>query len=398
MKESLIVFAKEIKDSLRDRRTLVTAVLMPIFLMPVIMIGTFKMQEVQMKKSEAQIPKIAFNIQADAPMLVNFLKNDKKYVVVADQTSDSAKAMMEKGDLNVYLEVAPTFEKMVSQGNPAEVKVYHKSSITDSVTAFQKVTIALQEFNQRTAVARLAQKNVPPAILTAILPTPVDFATAQERGGYFIGFLLPMFIVLFAIVGGMYIAIDVSAGEKERKTLEALLLTPASRFTIVTGKFLAVAATASTTIILSLFSLYAAFKFFPPNFGTGGEFIISLTPKAISIMLGVGVIMAIMFSGLLLSVAIFAKSYKEAQNYITPFYLLAILPVSIVSSIPGFKPTLPFFMIPGVNGVFVVKEVLLSQYDTTHILVTLGSLLVFAVIAIFIATKIYSREGVLFRD
>jgi sodium transport system permease protein len=115
-------------------------------------------------------------------------------------------------------------------------------------------------------------------------------------------------------------------------------------------------------------------------------------------MLGIGVILAIMFAGLLLSVAIFAKSYKEAQNYITPFYLLAVLPVAIFAQIPGFKPSQAFFFIPGVNAVFVIKEVLINVYNSTHILYTVASLLVYAFIAIIVASRIYSKESILFRS
>src|SRR4029079_488928 len=106
----------------------------------------------------------------------------------------------------------------------------------------------------------------------------------------------------------------------------------------------------------------------------------------------------VMFSGLLLSVAIFAKSYKEAQNYISPFYILAVVPISIANTIPGFKPTLGYFLIPGINAVFVMKEVLVGVYDPAHIMTTIISLLLMDALGIFLASKIYSQEGILFRD
>jgi sodium transport system permease protein len=204
--------------------------------------------------------------------------------------------------------------------------------------------------------------------------------------------------VLFSIVGGMYVAIDVSAGEKERKTLEALLVTPLSRLRIVTGKFLAVATTSIVSVVLSVTSMFGAFKIWPPNpaFGIPASFNISITTAII--MLGIGIILSIMFAALLLAVAIFAKSFKEAQNYITPFYLLAILPVSIFSSIPGFKPPLALFFIPSVNAVFLFKENLMGEFIASHIIITVASTILFAIAAIVIATKIFSRESVLFRD
>jgi len=397
MKEIYTVWKKELLDNLRDRRTLLTAVLMPIVLMPVILIGTFKLQEYTIKRAEEKVITIAVDSKQSAPTLISYLESQDK-LQLSEVPPDIFESKIDDGSLNIYLGIPETFESDFSAEKPVEIKVYHKSSNVDSSSASQRVMVMLQVFNQQSAAQRLGTKGIPPEALMSIIPTPEDTATTQERGGFFIGFLLPMFLVIFAITGGMYIAIDVSAGEKERKTLEALLFVPVSRFKLVMGKYLAVATTSTVTIILSLGSLYTAFKAFPPSGLLGDEVVIDLSIGAIGIMLLVGIILAIMFAGMLLSVAIFAKSYKEAQNYISPFYLVAIFPIAIVNSIPDFKPTEPLFIVPGVNAVFVVKELLLGVFDVTHILITIGSLLFFAVTAIVIATKIYSKEGILFRD
>lgn len=385
---------KEILDSLRDRRTLLTSVLLPVLLMPGIMIGSIKFQEYQIKQSEEKPVVISLEHQTEAPTLVAFLKQQPK--VEIQQTSDYA-ADLDSGKISAYLSFSPALEKDIQQGTPIEIRVIQKSSNINTTTAAAKVFTFLQAFNRNEAALRLKSKGLDSKVLDAVIPVPVDIASSQEKSGFFLGLLLPMFIVLFALVGGMYIAIDVSAGEKERKTLEALLLTPATRLQIVAGKFAAVALTASTTIILSLASMYAAFRLFPPQFGDQA-ITLHLSFAAIGVMLSVGVILAIMFAGLLLSVAIFAKSYKEAQNYITPFYLLAVLPVAIFAQIPGFKPSQAFFFIPGVNAVFVIKEVLINVYSSTHILYTVVSLLVYALISIIIASRIYSKESILFRS
>lgn len=388
------ICGKELLDSLRDRRTLLTAVLLPVLLMPAILVGSIKFQEYQIQQAEEKPVVIALEHEAATPTLVTFLKAQPQVEIV--QTTDYP-ADLDSGKIAAYLSYDANVEQDVQKGIPANIRVIQKSSNINSTTAAAKALALLQQFNREMAAQRLEAKNVDVAVLDALVPVPVDIASSQEKSGFFLGLLLPMFIVLFALVGGMYIAIDVSAGEKERKTLEALLLTPATRLHIVAGKFAAVAITASTTIILSLASMYAAFKLFPPSFGTE-TVSIQLSLGAVGIMLGIGVILAIMFSGLLLSVAIFAKSYKEAQNYITPFYLLAVLPVAIFAQIPGFQPSEAFFLIPGVNAVFVIKEVLINTYNGTHILLTVVSLLVFAAIAIVAASKIYAKESVLFRS
>jgi sodium transport system permease protein len=388
------VFKKEIVDSVRDRRTLATAVLMPIFLMPAILVGSLQFESYQAKKTEEKSAIVAVLPAGSAPTLVGFLKRQPKFEV-KDVTD--VKAGIDAGTINAAVEVPANFEAELKAERAVKIQVLQKSSNIDSATALTKLQAALALFNQQRVQAALQEKGIQPEALVAIVPTPVDLATAQERSGFIAGLLLPMFIVLFAIVGGMYIAIDVSAGEKERKTLEALVLAPISRLKLVMGKYLAVAATASVSIILSLTSLTVAFNLFPPTFGNE-TVSMNLTPLTLAIMLGIGVILSIMFAGLLLSVAIFAKSYKEAVNYISPFYLLAILPVAIFAQIPGLRPTLGMFLIPGVNATFVMKDALIGTYDLTKILITLGSLLVYATIAILVAGKIYSKESILFRD
>lgn len=395
MKEIFTVCKKELLDNIRDRRTLATAILMPIILMPIILIGSFKLQEYQITQAEEKVAVVALSSQTASPTLTEYLMAQDKIELV--ETDDFA-SDIESGAVSIYIEVPDGFQSSLDAEVPTTLVVKHKSSKVDSSTALAKVMGVLQTFNQVEAANRLTEKGVDPQIMTSVTPQPEDIATAEERGGFFVGFLLPMFIVIFAIVGGMYVAIDVSAGEKERKTLEALLLVPISRFKIVMGKYLAVTVMAVLTIVLSLASLYASFRFYTPSLGMEGEIVINLTPGAIGVMLGIGAILAVMFSGLLLSVAIFAKSYKEAQNYISPFYLLAVLPVGIANSLPSFQPSLVMFLVPGMNAVFVMKEVLLGIYNWPHVAVTFISLLVFAVAGIFVAGRIYSKEGILFRD
>lgn len=397
MAQVTTIWIKELIDNFRDRRTLYTALLMPVILMPAILTSEFKLITAQSKSAEAKIAKVAVVNGDRAPTLVDFLKQQKKITI--EPIPADIKQAVDAGTVNIVIDVPVDFEANLSHGVPSQVTITQKSSNYDSSTAASKINAALSVFNQTEAAKRLQTAELAPTILTSIIPQPKDLASAQELSGYFLGFLLPMFIVIFAIIGGMYVAIDVSAGEKERKTLEALLVTPVSRMKIVIGKFLAVATMATITIVLSVFSMYAAFKIVPPpNIAGTGQMAVNLTIPTLLLLLLVGVILAIMFAGLLLSVAIFAKSYKEAQNYLSPLYLLAVLPVALTSLVPGFKPTTPYFLLPGINAVYLMKEVLLGNFIMPHMLTTLASLLVFAALGILLATKIYSKEGILFRD
>lgn len=397
MRQILTVWKKEIKDTIRDRRTLIISVIMPIVFMPLMMVGSIKMQEAQIKSAEKQVAMVAIENQDKATTLVDYLKSQDK--VEIKETSGDLKAQLNAGEIQVIVTPPIDFEEKLKAGTPVEISLMQKSTESKSSTAFSRINGLLAVFNQTLASQKLVAAKLDPSVLQSIIVKPEDLASDKEKGGFFLGLLLPMFIVLFTFIGGMYIAIDISAGEKERKTLEALLLTPLSRMKIVTGKFLAVASTSITSVVLSIASMYAAFKIWPPDFGESvGSFEFSISLSTVFLMLGIGIILSIMFAGLLLAVAIFAKSYKEAQNYVMPFYLATVLPVAILGSYPGFKPSSVFFFIPVVNAVLLFKENLMGIYDSLHIVATLGSLLFFAVLSVIIAAKIYSKESILFRD
>jgi len=396
MRQIFTIWKKELRDTIRDRRTLMVSVIMPIVFMPLMMILSFQAIEAQIKSQAEQVAVVAIENEANVPTLSAFLKTQPKVEIKA--FSGTPSEMINSGQVQTVIAPPADFEEKIKNNGSATVTVYAKSTENKSQVAATKIMAAVNLLNQKIGAERLVSAKIDPNIIQSLIVQQQDIASEKERGGYFLGTLLPMFIVIFSIMGGMYIAIDVSAGEKERKTLEALLLTPLSRLKIVAGKFMAVASTSMTAVILSVSSLYAAFKIWPPNLGEGfGSFTFSLSAGTVIIMLGIGILLSTMFAGMLLAVAIFAKSYKEAQNYIMPFYLAAILPVAILGSYPSFKPGEGFFFIPAVNAVLLFKENLMGIYDLSHILATIGSLLVCCLIAIFAASKIYSKESVLFK-
>jgi ABC-type Na+ efflux pump permease subunit len=129
---------------------------------------------------------------------------------------------------------------------------------------------------------------------------------------------------------------------------------------------------------------------------TGFSF--SVEPQAALLLLAVSLFLVLMFSAIILSISIFAKSFKEAESYISPAYIIVILPVVFVNAVPGFEPALAHFAVPAVNAILLFKEILMGTYNWAHIALTLGSLAVYSAVAVFIASKIYSKESVLFND
>lgn len=407
MNNILTIFFKEIKDTIRDRRTLLSMIVLPMVLMPLFIVGMGKFVEYQEKKSAEEIVRIGIVNKGGAENLINFIKQSGKIEAI-ESDSFGEKELSEavkSGNIDLGIIIPENFEELIYSKTPVQLKAIRKSTSGKSGNALSRINLAIANFNEEILKERFLEKGVDQKILSGVSILPEDVVSEEEAAGFGLGFLLPLFIVMWAVIGGQYTAIDASAGEKERKTLEALLLTPVSKINIVLGKFLAVALASLVSIIVSLSSLYYAIS----RFGIGGlssqgqssassaSLNISLDPKAIIVMLAVGALLAMMFSAVMLSVAIFAKSYKEAQSYIGPSYLIVILPVTVLNIIPNFKPALWAFLIPVINAFMLFREVLMGSYNWVHIIFTIISLVIFSLISLFIASIIYSKEEVLFR-
>ncbi|MDD3719495.1 MAG: ABC transporter permease [Actinomycetota bacterium] len=389
MRRSLVILRKELKDTVRDRRTLVTMVLVPVLLMPLILIGTVKLQEWSMRSHAEDVVELAVTGAEYAPGLMDKLASDGKIEVAG--ASGDAVAMLKDGEIDGHLIIPSDFEERIVAGEGSAVTMQANSTKDNSAAAVDKVALIVDDYSEDVVAERLRDLELDTGVLNGVVLVPEDTATEKEKGGTFLAYLLPMFLVIFALVGGMYTAMDISAGEKERKTLEALLMTPASRTEIVTGKFLAVATIAVITIVLSVGAIFVTAPMMASSLGAVD---VSLDAATALIMLPIAVLLAAMFAALLLAVSIFARSYKEAQNYVTPLYLLAVLPVIVANVVPsGGSDAL--FVIPGFSAVVLFRELLMDEFILSHILVTAATTIIYTALSIRWAAAIYSRGDVL---
>lgn len=397
MKRILTVWKKELKDTLRDRRTLMSMIVMPMVLMPVLILGIGKFTQAQQKKIEEKTVRIGVREQNQP--FIKFLSGQEKMEIIAVEGHPKDVIKSEKADIVILLPEGVETKLQAEQNIPIEV--YRDSTVVSSAAALSRVVTAVSSYNSGLQAKRFSERQIDPKILSGLLVVPQDVSSDQERGGFGLGLLLPLFIVMWSIIGGQYTAIDVSAGEKERRTLESLLLTPVNRLELVLGKFLAVATAAITSVVVSLASFYFAFLF---GFGNimvasqgagqaGANFSISIV--TILLLFGISLLLVLMFSAVLLSIGIFAKNFKEAQSYIGPAYLIVVLPITILNIVPNFKPALWFFVLPVANALALFKELLMGTTDWTHIGLTFISLVFYSALAIWVTTKIYQQEKVL---
>lgn len=392
MRNVLVIWRKEMKDTIRDRRTLTVMVIVPIFLMPLlfILIGQIG------KSAGTEVYTVAVSGETHAPSLVAALREDTRLTIRS--SADPAAAVRDQ-HAAVGLVIPAGFEAAIAAGRPAPLKVIENSTRSSSSSGSQELDAAMATYTRRVVLGRLQRHGLGAAVLAPLATRQEDVATKQEQGGFLLSFILPLFIVIYAITGGMYTAMDVSAGEKERSTLEALLLTPATRMQITLGKLLAVSTVGFLSIVLAMSSMVVTLTRFPISTDRNGnaDLAVSLDPRVVPLIFALGILMALAFSALELALGILARSFKEAQSYITPLYLASFLPVVIVNSIPGFQPPAAIFLVPAVNAVLLFKEALLGQATASHAILTILSLLAFAALAAAVTVNMFTREKVLLK-
>ncbi|HVC80275.1 MAG TPA: ABC transporter permease [Chloroflexota bacterium] len=391
MRELIVIWLKEMRDTIRDRRTLMVMVLVPILLTPALLIGMNALAS-----SNANKPvHVAVTGATAAPELVQFLRSQP--LVIVDLRTDPI-AEVKGGNADAGLIIAPDFAGRIAAGKAGRIQVATDATKLGSSRADTAITNAVDQYRTQVVTKALRAHGMDPAILTPVQRISVDVATKQALAGYVLSLLLPLFIVMYAISGGMYAAMDLSAGEKERSTLEALLLSPATKLQITLGKLLAVSTVGVCTVILAVASLVVALQRMPITLREGTDLSFNWSADTVALVVLLGILLAVAFAALELTLGIFARSFKEAQNYITPLYLVAIVPVAALASIPDLKPALAFFLIPALNAALVFKEALVGATDGLHVALTVASMLLFCLLAIGATVRIFSNEKVLLRS
>jgi len=255
----------------------------------------------------------------------------------------------------------------------------------------------LDSYRQSVVEARLESRGLDPDLVVPFSLESVNVATPQEMSGAFLGMMLPMFIVLWALVGGMYTAIDVTAGEKERLTLEPLLTTPVGRAHLVLGKLMAVVTTSLVALALSVTSMLVAFALVPLWNGDGEALRVQVDIQTALLLVLASLPVVLMFSALEMAVCILARSFKEAQNYIVPLQFVVLIPAIGVMVMPDLAPPLAGYAIPIFSTLVVLRDLFLGRVDVAAFAVMTGSALLYAALAVLLALRQFGRERVLFR-
>ena len=398
-----VIYLKELKDVLRDRRTLISMILVPILLFPLLIGGVGYMMGGQIDKIEKQSKPILVLGHENSPDLVQFLRDEEQFQVVdAFMELDKAKEMLKDKTFLTIVTVPEGFEEQLQaffqgEGEMPEVTMFSDESEMESDIAKNRVSSSLKEYRGQVVSGELARLGLREDLVKPFGIQSVNTASEEEMGGFIAGMMLPYMVILLTLMGAMYPAIDLTAGEKERGTMETLIISPVGRMDIVLGKYLVIVTASLVTAILALISMSITLSggFIMSDIADEGMKI-ALAPGAVAGMLALMIPMAMLFSAILMSIAVFARSYKEAQSYISPLMIVVILP-AMASYLPGVELTAKLAITPVVNMALMMKGTLTGNFDMAIAGLVFLSTLVYAGFAIFIAFRMFQKESVLFR-
>ena len=385
MKSALIVFCKEVRENLRDRRTVInTMITGPLFapLIFVLSINTIVSRELDKAERPLTLPVIGAE---HAPNLIEALKQQR--VEIKPGPADAERAVREQ-DADVVLRIPQKYAEDWNKGQPAQVEIVYDESQRDAGSSVNRLRTMLENYGQRSGALRLLARGLSPAVMRPLVVAERDQSTPQGRSGLMFS-MLPYFFILGAFIGGMALAIDTTAGERERQSLEPLLANPVPRGQILADKLAATTAFAVTTVMLSIIAFSVAGHFMPTE---RIGMVLQIGPRFLASTLFVMLPLAMLLASLQTMVAAFARSYREAQTYLSLLMFVPVIPTLMLSILP-IKAKLWMFAVPLMGQQVAISRLLRGDA------VAPGALLLCfvctaaaALIVYFVTSRIYHSE------
>jgi sodium transport system permease protein len=395
MRTIFTIFKKEMTDTLRDRRTVITMVLVPFLLIPLIFTITTLVSNSQTETARDKQLKIAVYSNDNGAELLKRLKRRKDMEVLENVHPKDFKQLTRSDSLDFAVLIDEEFDKAIENGATGEVNIYYKS-ISDTIL-YERLASTITSYQNNVLQQRLTALGATMETIKPITVRNVNVYTSKESIGKLAGGFLPYFFVLFCFMGAMYPAIDLFTGEKERSTIETLLVVPANRLQILVGKMLVVVCTGVSSGLITILGLFAALKFNTeiPAFISGIAMQL-LNPKALTLIIAMMIPMTTFFAGLLIPISIYARSFKEAQSLIQPMVFVVIIPL-VIGFIPGTNFNFVTALVPILNVALATREIVAGTIDFGLLIVTFFSLFFFAGLGIYVSLRWFGYEGNIFR-
>ena len=383
------VYRKEVHENLRDRRSLFNSVLLGPILFPILFIGLayFAGSKQQERIEETlEIPVVGAE---HAPNLVGFLKQQG---VIIQAPPEDPEAEVKAQAVQVIIRIPEQFPEQWQEGEPAVVEVIADPSRRESEIPMQRVRGLLHAYGAQIGQLRLQLRGVSPRIQSAIMVKDVDLSTPQSRG-MLVMIMLPYVLMITAFTGGMHLAIDSTAGEKERKSLEPLLINPVPRWQIMLGKMAATATYAFASLALTLL----AFRFAFPLLPTGALGVdLNLSAEAMGGILFAVAPVVVLAAAMLTTLAAMAKSLREAQSYMGLVFMIPMIP-SLIFMVNPMKPETWMMAIPMFSQNLLIGEFVRGEsVSQLWLAMSMGSTLLIGITFAAVAATLFNRPRFVF--
>lgn len=397
------VYLKELLELVRDKKTLFFVIALPLVIFPV-MFGFMGLVISNVAMDEQRKVLNYALINADkAPAFTKAINYHRDFQLkeVALPNQAAIKQAISQGTVDLVIEIPENFSASALVNEQAQwILYFNNSSEINSVK--HKVNKVFETYVKDIRENKLALLNVSPEqfelLKTPITLTTVNTADTRENFGEKVGGFIPYLLIILCMTGAMYPAIDIGAGEKERNTLETLLLTPTMRLALVLGKFFTIMTTGVITAVITVTSLVFWSYLVGELMNSDAVKDVMSAVAIVDVILMILMLLPVsaIFAAILLSLSIYAKSYKEAQNYMGPMSIFAFMPVMIVM-LPGIKLDSFWAFVPISNVALAIKEILKGTIEYSMVFYIFSSSVIVALLALWFCVKWFNKESVLFR-
>lgn len=400
----LTLMRKDLLDTVRDRRTIITNILAPMLLFPVLIFAVSAVGSAQKKKAQERRLDVAMITQGNAELFRdmilakgNLLMTEGELQIREDLNLQQARRMVEADSLDAVIYFDADFDRLVESGLPGRVSFYFKET-DQGKEERRRLSSLLDKYSDLVYEARVQGLGLDPRL--ALNPVEINrfnLASDKERFAFVVAAVVPYIFILFSLIGCIHPATDLTAGEKERGTLETLLTVPATRVQILLAKFLVVFLSGLCSAAISMGGLYTGFRFMVEDSSNIHKAIAAIVePQVVIMVLFLLLPITILFAATSLTIGIYAKSYKEAQTMLGPVMMSVFVPLYI-GVIPGLRLSYATAAVPILNVSLSIKAIVSGTADPLALVIVYLSLILTAAAALFACSLMFRKESALFR-
>ncbi len=398
-KQLRTLYKKEILDVIRDKKTILTMVVLPVLLYPILFLVIMQIMTLVLETQEESTYYIAYDHVSEehSQALNDWIagEEDELEYILQEVKSDNPQEDLKAEKIDAYITVEETESQI-------QYEIHYLYAATNSNTAAGMLKEEIESFSQKVAEDHAKEQGLDVnKLLYPVVATMDDQSSNESSVGSMLGGIIPFLLITSIVMGCIYPAIDATAGEKERGTLETLLTLPVGNMELIASKFLSVATIAVVSVMMNVISMggVVLYLYSTMNALSEGASDLNLGTFIPAILITVLCVVAfsLFISAITMIVCSFAKSFKEANNYVTPISLVVML-TGYIGIIPTIELNTTMALIPVANICLLIKNLLVFKYDFTLIVLVLLSNIIYAFISVWLLAKIYNSESILFGE